>query len=174
MTIDDNQQQQDAAAREAKELMQNTARMETRMKILSDHNVQLEGQLNRLKELLVTEMSVDPQQHPEAADPVSTLITDSNRNFGTLQSKDVIASELDVSAKPEGALDNRPNPPPSRQFTEMAGQVGKEIYELVTSLRKRQKSGGGASSGGGGGDVAGKEDDTSLGLSDHETQRVLD
>ena len=139
--------------KEAKELKQSTARMETRMRILADHNEQLEAQLNRLRQLLVTEMNAD-----------------GNRNFGTLQSKDVIAAELDNSADGNEVVDNRPQPPPSQQFSEMAGQVGKEIYELVTSLRK-QNIGEVATKRGSGGC---EEDEDSLGLSDHETQRVTD
>ena len=46
---------------EAKELKQSTARMEARMRILADHNEQLETQLNRLRQLLVTEMNADNQ-----------------------------------------------------------------------------------------------------------------
>ena len=41
-------------------------------------------------------------------------------------------------------------------------QVGKEIYELVTSLRKQDVA------------EAKGDDEDSLGLSDHETQRVAD
>ena len=141
--------------KEAKELKQSTARMETRMRILADHNEQLEAQLNRLRQLLVTEMNAD-----------------GNRNFGTLQSKDVIAAELDNSADSAGGgnevVDNRPQPPPSQQFSQMAGQVGKEIYELVTSLRKQNIAEAAKTRSGG------EEDEDSLGLSDHETQRVAD
>ena len=144
---------------EAKELKQSTARMETRMRILADHNEQLETQLNRLRQLLVTEMNADNGGG-----------ADGNRNFGTLQSKDVIAAELDNSADGNEVVDNRPQPPPSQQFSEMAGQVGKEIYELVTSLRK-QNIGEVATKRGSGGC---EEDEDSLGLSDHETQRVTD
>ena len=152
--------------KEAKELKQSTARMETRMRILADHNEQLEAQLSRLRQLLVTEMNADN--------------VDGNRNFGTLQSKDVIAAELDNSADPAGggcgngneAVDNRPQPPPSQQFSEMAGQVGKEIYELVTSLRKQNVAAEAASSARS--RSGGEGDEDSLGLSDHETQRVTD
>ena len=152
--------------KEAKELKQSTARMETRMRILADHNEQLEAQLNRLRQLLVTEMNADNGGG------------DGNRNFGTLQSKEIIAAELDNSAESAGGgggangnevVDNRPQPPPSRQFSEMAGQVGKEIYELVTSLRKQNIAEASAKSRSGG-----EEDEDSLGLSDHETQRVTD
>ena len=161
--VDDNENDM---KKEAKELKQSTARMETRMRILADHNEQLEAQLGRLRQLLVTEMNADN--------------VDGNRNFGTLQSKDVIAAELDNSADPASgcggngneAVDNRPQPPPSQQFSEMAGQVGKEIYELVTSLRKQNVAAEAASSARS--RSGGEGDEDSLGLSDHETQRVTD
>lgn len=146
---------EDDMQKEARSLKQNTARMETRMRILSDHNAQLEAQLGRLRQLLVTDIS---EEKPSQAD--------GNRNFGTLQSREIVAADLDSAGGVQERLDNRPNPPPSQQFTEMAGQVGKEIYELVTSLRKQQEEGGADDDGG--------EDNDSLGLSDHETQKVVD
>ena len=63
---------------------------------------------------------------------------DGNRNFGTLQSKDVIAAELENSANGNPTnpangcgevVDNRPQPPPSQQFSEMAGQVGIDVKD---------------------------------------------
>ena len=66
---------------EAKQLRQQTSRMETRMQILLDHNQQLEQQLKRLRQ----------------------LVQDSGGGsgggqFGTLQSKSIVAQDLNIQS----------------------------------------------------------------------------
>ena len=64
---------------ETKNLKAQTVRMEARMKILLDHNHQLESQLKRLRE----------------------LVNANNKNegqFGTLQSRSVVAQDLHIQS----------------------------------------------------------------------------
>ena len=73
-----NDEDSDRMVREARELVKHSARMEARMRILSDHNTQLETQLGNLRRLLG-----------------SSEENGNNRdNFGTLQSRAVVAAEL--------------------------------------------------------------------------------
>ena len=67
---------------EAKNLMKQTVRMEARMKILLDHNHQLESQLKRLRQLV--------HDKNEGGG--------SGGQFGTLQSKSVVAQDLNVQS----------------------------------------------------------------------------
>ncbi len=69
-----------------KELRQQTTRMETRMEILHDHNSQLQRQLERLRSL------VRQQQGGHLA--VLPRDSGGGGQFGTLQSKSVIAQDL--------------------------------------------------------------------------------
>ena len=64
---------------ETKNLKAQTARMEARMKILLDHNHQLESQLKRLRQL------VNPNNKNEG-------------QFGTLQSRSVVAQDLHIQS----------------------------------------------------------------------------
>ena len=83
--------------KEAKVLKQTSSRMEARMTILEDHNRQLEAQLQRLRHLLNSSEVIE--------------MNDENgrrvKNFGTLQSRHIVASEL-FSQQPEtnGELEN--------------------------------------------------------------------
>jgi len=69
---------------EAKQLGQQTSRMETRMQILLDHNQQLEQQLKRLRQLV--------QANPAAGE------VGSGGQFGTLQSKSIVAQDLNIQS----------------------------------------------------------------------------
>ena len=68
---------------EAKQLRQQTSRMETRMQILLDHNQQLEQQLKRLRQLVQAD-------HPGGVG--------SGGQFGTLQSKSIVAKDLNIQS----------------------------------------------------------------------------
>ncbi len=75
---------------EAKKLLQHSNRMESKMKILEEHNKQLEEQLNRLRHLLEGEDG-------GGASPVQLLSpshTPQHKSFGTLQAKNVTAALL--------------------------------------------------------------------------------
>lgn len=78
--------------KEAKVLKQTSSRMEARMAILEDHNRQLEAQLQRLRHLLNSSEVIE--------------MNDENgrrlKNFGTLQSRHIIASEL-YSEEPQNS-----------------------------------------------------------------------
>ena len=63
---------------EREELRASSSRMETRMRILEDHNRQLGAQLDRLRQLLRS----------------SEVVVEGKSQFGTLQSKSVVAAEL--------------------------------------------------------------------------------
>ncbi|CAG7815669.1 unnamed protein product [Allacma fusca] len=76
---------------EARLLRVHKGRLEARMQILEEHNRQLEQQLNRLRQLL---------DEPK---------TESSRT-GTLQSKSVVASELDMNAPNNLKSTNQPQP----------------------------------------------------------------
>merc|ERR1711860_70278 len=100
--------QQKELLKEAKELKLHSNRMETKMRMLEDHNAKLEAQLNRLKDLLY-----GPQDGDEDFLKVAESSSSSGSNFkrfGTLTSKAVIASEL-VSDGPHSKNKNRPNLP---------------------------------------------------------------
>lgn len=69
---------------QTKQLRQQTSRMETRMKILMDHNGQLEMQLQRLRQLVRN----DHDHHHGSG----------GGQFGTLQSKSIVAQDLNVQS----------------------------------------------------------------------------
>ncbi len=71
---------------EAKNLRQQTTRMEARLRILLDHNNQLESQLKRLRQLV-----------QETSDK-NTEGGGTGGHFGTLQSKEVVAHHLNIQS----------------------------------------------------------------------------
>jgi chromosome segregation ATPase len=75
------EQEGEMKEKEAKQLKRDSARMQKRMNILENHNQQLMVQLDRLRRLL--------SSPDEVVSPTMSF-----RNFGTLQSKSVIATEL--------------------------------------------------------------------------------
>ena len=98
--------------KEAKVLKQQSVKMEARMKILEDHNGQLEKQLGRLKQLLASGSQLPKEEMQQS----------NSRQFGTLQSKAVVAAKL-RSDEPEfdSGEDERRHPPSSTQFANVAG-----------------------------------------------------
>ena len=69
---------------ETKNLRHETSRMEARMRILLDHNHQLESQLKRLRQLV--------------SENVNENVHGGGGQFGTLQSKSVVAQDLHVQS----------------------------------------------------------------------------
>jgi len=134
-----------AMAKEARQLKQHSARMEARMRILEEHNGQLEEQLGRLRELLAA-APADEGHQPE----------DGSRNFGTLQSRSVVASQL-PSESPAAAAGGVGSF--GRRRRARAPPTARELFH--------GQNGGNESS-------VQQDDADSLDLSDHETQRVDD
>lgn len=124
---------------QTKQLRHETTRMETRMKILMEHNSQLELQLQRLRQLVLEESNGGG----------------TGGQFGTLQSKSVIARDLQVQSprdETKTKQELRRDPPPldsSREY--LNGQTDIEDDE---EYFKNDKNGS----------------QSSLDLSAHETQ----
>ncbi len=95
----------EASEEEARKLKQHSSRMEARMRILEDHNVQLETQLARLRQLLA---SAGSPPHAASSSPTQLMspthqanLGEGNKNFGTLQAKSVVATLLQAN-EPDG------------------------------------------------------------------------
>eukprot|EP00094_Tigriopus_californicus_P012072 TCALIF_11665-PA protein Name:"Similar to DMD Dystrophin (Gallus gallus)" AED:0.11 eAED:0.12 QI:11/0.44/0.31/0.89/0.88/0.89/19/143/3398 len=138
----------DSLKSETKRLKRDNQRTEARMRILEEHNVQLEAQLSRLRRLVSSTGEMDCAEM-------------SGNRFGTLQSKAVVATDLyshePVTSAESGIAKHQREPPPTRMATtDTVGEVHSKINNLVHQLQR---------------DLT---DDESLDLSDHDTQRVLD
>ncbi len=108
---------------EARRLRQKSARMEARMKILEDHNRRLLEQLDRLRQLHATQQQQGGAEEGAASPPLRLMSPEhlpagmgsslapgapgqdeGTNNFGTLQSKSVVATML--SAEQPGGMNN--------------------------------------------------------------------
>lgn len=83
---------------ETKQLKHQAEKMEARMKILDDHNKQLEAQLTRLKTLLAANQDTsDDEDDDDVVDIDPSFVgrgIENSKYFGTLESKAVIAAKL--------------------------------------------------------------------------------
>ncbi len=129
---------------EAKRLKQHSSRMETRMRILEDHNAQLEAQLQRLRQLLQTAGggAGGVSSPTQLASPTNQA---SVKNFGTLQSRSVVAAQLQAD-EPTGA-----------GMSDSMGRRRRDPPNSSSSVKN-----------------GGHDDADSLDLSDHDAQRVSD
>ena len=120
----DSERGEGGGEEEARRLRQKSARMEARMKILEDHNRRLLEQLDRLRQLHATQQQQDAGAEEGAASPPLRLMSpehlpagmgsslapgapgqdEETNQFGTLQSKSVVATML--SAEQPGGMNN--------------------------------------------------------------------
>ncbi len=121
----DSERGEGGGEEEARRLRQKSARMEARMKILEDHNRRLLEQLDRLRQLHATQQQQDAGLEEEgASSPPLRLMSpehlpagmrsslapgapgqdEGTNQFGTLQSKSVVATML--SAEQPGGMNN--------------------------------------------------------------------
>ncbi|XP_069136952.1 dystrophin-like isoform X1 [Argopecten irradians] len=158
---DDNNSNVDMDAEmiaEAKLLRQHKGRLESRMKILEDHNQQLEAQLTRLKQLLdqptqdqslgssmpttpsSTESDIQQQPPPPryrfSPQLESTPQMNGHSHTTDTPSKDEVGDISDIMSEPNGSITEDKSRGPNKvgNLFHMAGEVGKEVGRLVTVM----------------------------------------